>query len=162
MFAYVEEQEFNYMELIRQRDAVSPRAIEQGWVEELSGNIRDHRNWITKYKLECLFDTGLEQRGVEEEYGRRTVQIHKAKKRQALYSKWREEELEQIWARQQRLVYEMEDHWKRQKIGDERRKWGIKYFKASGKPDKVSSSESRSDELREIFHRYLTRSARGS
>ena len=31
----------------------------------------------------------------------------------------------------------MEDHWKRQRIGDERRKWGIKFHKASGKPDKL-------------------------
>ncbi|GMH72347.1 hypothetical protein TL16_g05891 [Triparma laevis f. inornata] len=137
MFAYVEEQEFNYTELIKQRDAVSPRAIEQGWVEELNVNIRDHRNWITKYKLECLFDTGLEQRGVEEEYGRRIKQITDADKRRELYSKWREEELEQIWKRQQRLVHEMEDHWKRQKVADERRRWGIQFFKPSGKPDKL-------------------------
>ena len=137
MYNYVEEQEFSYMELVRQRDQVSPRAIEQGWVEELTTNIKDHRNWITKYKLECLFDTGLEQRGVNEEYERRMKMIRAAERRQALYSKWREEELEQIWARQQRLVYEMEDTWNRQKIADERRKWSVKFFKASGKPDKL-------------------------
>mmetsp|Transcript_9918 Transcript_9918/g.20190 ORF Transcript_9918/g.20190 Transcript_9918/m.20190 type:complete len:962 (-) Transcript_9918:30-2915(-) len=137
MYKYVEEQEFNYVELVRQRDQVSPRAIEQGWVEELNKNIRDHRNWITKYKLECLFDTGLEQRGVEEEYDRRMAQITLCEKRQSLYSKWREEELEQIWKRQQRLVYEMEDTWKRQKIADERRRWQVKFFKPSGKPDKL-------------------------
>ncbi|GMH62608.1 hypothetical protein TrRE_jg12385 [Triparma retinervis] len=137
MYQYVEEQEFNYVELVRQRDQVSPRAIEQGWVEELNKNIRDHRNWITKYKLECLFDTGLEQRGVEEEYERRMSQIRLCEKRQSLNSKWREEELEQIWKRQQRLVYEMEDTWKRQKIADERRRWQVKFFKTSGKPDKL-------------------------
>ena len=49
MYKYVEDQEFNYMELIRQKEAVSPRAIEQGWVEELAKNVRDHRNQITKY-----------------------------------------------------------------------------------------------------------------
>jgi len=137
MYKYVEEQEFNYVELIRQRDQVSPRAIEQGWVEELNKNIRDHRNWITKYKLECLFDTGLEQRGVEEEFDRRMALINLAEKRQGLNSKWREEELEQIWKRQQRLVYEMQDTWKRQKIADERRRWQVKIFKPSGKPDKL-------------------------
>jgi len=137
MFAYVEEQEFAYLELVRQRDAVSPRAIEQGWVEELNTNIRDHRTWITKYKLECLFDTGLEQRGVEEEYERRMLEINLAKKKHAFYAKWREEELEQIWARQQQLVYEMEDIWNRQKVADEKRKWNVKFFKPSGKPDKL-------------------------
>jgi hypothetical protein len=49
MYKYVEDQEFNYMELSRQKEAVSPRAIEQGWVEELAKNVRDHRNQITKY-----------------------------------------------------------------------------------------------------------------
>jgi len=95
MYNYVEEQEFAYMELVRQRDAVSPRAIEQGWVEELNENIRDHRNWITKYKLECLFDSGLEQRGVEEEYNRRMLIINLAKEKHAFFSKWREEEVRQ-------------------------------------------------------------------
>jgi len=125
------------MELVRQRDAVSPRAIEQGWVEELNTNIRDHRNWITKYKLEALFDTGLEQRGVEEEFNRRMLEINLAKSKQKFFAKWREEELEQIWARQQQLVYEMEDTWNRQKIADEKRKWQVKFFKPSGKPDKL-------------------------
>jgi hypothetical protein len=87
--------------------------------------------------LECLFDTGLEQRQVEEDYNRRMETINQVKSKMKLSAKWREEELEQIWARNQRLQYEMEGIWKRQKIADERRQWGIKFFTASGKPDKT-------------------------
>jgi hypothetical protein len=137
MYKYVEDQEFNYVELMRQKECVSPRAIEQGWVEELGKNIRDHRNLITKFKLECLFDKGLEQRQVEEDFNKRMDNLNQVKMKMSLSAKWREEELEQIWARNQRLVYEMEDIWKRQAIAAERRKWGIKFTKASGKPDKL-------------------------
>ena len=31
----------------------------------------------------------------------------------------------------------MEDTWNRQKIADEKRKWSVKFFKPSGKPDKL-------------------------
>ena len=137
MYAYVEEQEFNYLELCRQKDLVSPRAIEQGWLEELEVNISDHRSWITKYKLECLFDTGIEQRGVQEEYEKRTVQIKQAEVRFGLFAKWREEELEGIWSRQSRFHSEMEGTWKRRAIAAERRKWACKFLKPSGKPDKL-------------------------
>ena len=91
MHLFVEEQEFNFCELTRQKEAASPRALEQGWVEELAQNAKDHRNLITKYKLDCLFDTGLEQRQVAEDFARRADHVGNLRARMNLAAKWREE-----------------------------------------------------------------------
>ncbi len=46
---------------------LSPRALQQGWKEELDSNIGQHKEWITKRKLEAVFDAGLPARELEEE-----------------------------------------------------------------------------------------------
>lgn len=46
---------------------LSPRALEQGWKEELDSNIEQHREWITKRKLEAVFDFSFPTRSLEEE-----------------------------------------------------------------------------------------------
>lgn len=46
---------------------LSPRALEQGWKEELDSNIGQHKDWITQRKLEAVFDAGLPARELEEE-----------------------------------------------------------------------------------------------
>lgn len=46
---------------------LSPRALEQGWKEELDSNIGQHKDWITKRKLEAVFDAGLPARELEKE-----------------------------------------------------------------------------------------------
>ena len=48
---------------------LSPRALQQGWKEELDSNIGQHKEWITKRKLEAVFDAGLPARELEEEVG---------------------------------------------------------------------------------------------
>lgn len=46
---------------------LSPRALQQGWKEELDSNIGQHRDWITKRKLEAVFGASLSARQLEEE-----------------------------------------------------------------------------------------------
>lgn len=48
---------------------LSPRALQQGWKEELDSNIGQHKEWITKRKLEAVFDAGVPARELEEEVG---------------------------------------------------------------------------------------------
>lgn len=57
----------NEQELKTQRMMLSPRALQQGWKEELDSNIGQHKEWITKRKLEAVFDAGLPARELEEE-----------------------------------------------------------------------------------------------
>ncbi|CAM9644897.1 unnamed protein product [Discosporangium mesarthrocarpum] len=56
-------------ELQMQRQMLSPRALEQGWKEELDDNVLQHRAWVTKNKLEAVFEAALPARRLEEEVG---------------------------------------------------------------------------------------------
>lgn len=57
----------NEQELKTQRLMLSPRALQQGWKEELDSNIGQHREWITKRKLEAVFDGSFPARKLEGE-----------------------------------------------------------------------------------------------
>ena len=49
---------------------LSPRALQQGWKEELDNNIGQHRDWIAKKKLEAVFEASFPARKLEEEVRR--------------------------------------------------------------------------------------------
>lgn len=55
-----------YLDMQTQRLRVSPRAIEQGWVEEMEAKLKLQRAAITKLKLEAVFELGLELKQKEE------------------------------------------------------------------------------------------------
>lgn len=65
----------NEQELKTQRQMLSPRALQQGWKEELDSNIGQHREWITRRKLEAVFDATLPARQLEEEVRRIPVKM---------------------------------------------------------------------------------------
>ena len=46
--------ESDYIEMIRQKDTLSPRAIQQGWLQEIDKSIIDLRHKMTKAKLDCV------------------------------------------------------------------------------------------------------------
>lgn len=46
---------------------LSPRALQQGWKEELDSNIGQHKEWITQRKLEAVFEASLPARELEEQ-----------------------------------------------------------------------------------------------
>ena len=48
--------EFDLVGLQRERARVSPRAVEQGWVEELDTNVDEHRELVTAAKMKALFE----------------------------------------------------------------------------------------------------------
>ena len=66
-FSFCFHLQSNEQELKTQRMMLSPRALQQGWKEELDSNISQHKEWITKRKLEAVFDAGLPARELEEE-----------------------------------------------------------------------------------------------
>lgn len=47
--------ENDFIEINRQKDILSARAIQQGWLKELNGNIAQLRKDITSMKLNCIF-----------------------------------------------------------------------------------------------------------
>lgn len=55
-----------YLDMQTQRLRVSPRAIEQGWVEEMERKMKLQRAAITSLKLDTIFKLGLELKQKEE------------------------------------------------------------------------------------------------
>ena len=56
-----------YLDMKEQRLRVSPRAIEQGWVEEMEHKMKLQRAKITAAKMDVIFTIGLELRRKEEQ-----------------------------------------------------------------------------------------------
>lgn len=78
-----------YLDMQTQRLRVSPRAIEQGWVEEMEEKMKTQRAKITDMKLETIFKLGLEFKQKEtllREYQRR-IQDLEEKRRQVRATK---------------------------------------------------------------------------
>ena len=59
-------------------NSVSPRAISQGWVDELDEDIKKFREQVTNDKIELLFEIQAPLRRYEEENQRRKQQIDEA------------------------------------------------------------------------------------
>ncbi len=64
--------------LFERLNSVSPRAISQGWVDELDEDIKKFREQVTNDKIELLFEIQAPLRRYEEENKRRKQQIDEA------------------------------------------------------------------------------------
>ena len=94
-----------FVEMERQLANLSPRAIQQGFEEELKHHVAEHKEWITKYKAEALFDATLKLRELEDDYARRRKQVRNAHRVSEQFASWRESELHALWARESRRVH---------------------------------------------------------
>jgi hypothetical protein len=58
----IAEQEFNLLCTQEERVRLSPRAVEQGWAEQLDSDVRNHRLAVTDSKAEALFQVRRRRR----------------------------------------------------------------------------------------------------
>jgi hypothetical protein len=128
--------EISHTELNRQRRLVSPRAIQQGWREELVKNIEEHRQQITAAKLEALFTTSLKLEKIKEEKAKRLEDLEHLRWQCDKYNEWREEEIQDGLDRENRHHHDEDAKRKQQRIAHERRSWQVRWLRPSGKPDK--------------------------
>jgi len=129
--------EQSYVTLMTQRRQISPRAISQGWREELELNISDHREDMTKSKLALLFKNLLPLAALREKHDAAVTELQEAKRSVDNFSEWRELEVIEGIERENRWHHEREAISKRQKVASERRKWAVEWFTPAGKPDKL-------------------------
>jgi len=118
------------------RQDLSPRSVEQGWLEQVERNIANTRESITKAKLELVFGVRRAIREAEVELQKRTDEVNDAREKRNRFAKWKDEELEELWdcQRQHDKVELLKS--KRQSIADERRRWAVTWTVPSGKPEK--------------------------
>jgi len=132
----IQQAEIDYLELQREKGRVSPRAIEQGWVEDLQENIQKERNLITELKLDHILNLSFEARRTEEKVERRRFHINEAAWWRNELNLWKDAELNDLWARDNARKHAEEHRAKMQSIADEKRKWGVLFYTKEGKPDK--------------------------
>ena len=85
--------ENDYIEVRRQRDILSTRAIQQGWVQQLDKNIIELRQQTTDWKLKSIFTNLKTQVAIEDQVERKMHEIdHTAQMRRGI-SEWRDEVL---------------------------------------------------------------------
>ncbi|CAN0017844.1 unnamed protein product [Ectocarpus sp. 4 AP-2014] len=137
--AAVFELESNEQELKTQRMMLSPRALQQGWKEELDSNIGQHKEWITKRKLEAVFEASLPARELEEQVERRDWLFSERKRQAARLARWRDTEMAEIFDREARKRFDDQHLQNRHKVADEKRKWAVQHVTHSGKPDKLKA-----------------------
>jgi len=128
--------ENDYAEMVRQREILSPRALVQGWIQELEATIYRLRLETTKAKLDCLFNEQCELEQSDAYIEEKLLEIEEfaAIKDRCAYSRNVE------YADQRRRAYWesikniRDDH--RRKVAEEKRKWTVRYYTSDGKPDK--------------------------
>ena len=132
----VREREWDYIGLFRERGQVSPRAVAQGFVEALDVDLRKMRKMVTKEKLAALFEYTLPVRRLEDQKAKMLEELKVAEYRANQLEKWRDAEIEALWARKSALRWKDDAKTKKQRVALQRRKWAVEHFTASGKPDK--------------------------
>ncbi len=128
--------ENDYIETLRQREILSPRAIQQGWVKELDVSAIEYRDRITKMKLHCIFGHCYKVAMLEREVERKVENVLEQAFAKNRSSTFREEEYadrrERFYDREMRTLAKK----KRMAIAEERRKWKVLFYTKDGKPDK--------------------------
>jgi hypothetical protein len=133
----IRQHEYDFLELKRELGRLSPRAVQQDWGADLTKNIDQHRKWITEKKHNALFVTGLKLKQMEERRQMWRDRIEKADWDLQEINRWRESELSDMFARESRNKWGA--HFmdmQRKKVADQRRRWEVKHYTATGKPDK--------------------------
>ncbi|KAJ0407196.1 hypothetical protein ATCC90586_005285 [Pythium insidiosum] len=125
-----------YLDMQTQRLRISPRAIEQGWVEEMEGKMRKQRELITHAKMDVIFKLGLTFKRKEEEYLQLLQRIRAMEEKRQRFEIWRDEEFLDYWERECKHQHEIRERERRRRIADEKRKWRISFYHLNGKRDK--------------------------
>jgi hypothetical protein len=132
----IRQKENNYIEMMRQRETLSPRALQQGWIQELDKQVFNLRNEITDMKFKCLFHDAMAVYNVDHHLEEKIREIEDMSliRNKAAESRERELDIRREKESWKEIIDKRKQ--KRQAIGDEKRKWAIRFYTSDGKPDK--------------------------
>ena len=129
--------EENYLDLDKQRNMLSPRAVEQTWAQALDDNLDEHWGWLQDCKQRAIFKIGYKLVTLEEEEERWKKKIADAAYEASEVERWRTAELNDMFARASRLRWGSGHSLEtRKRVADQKRRWAVRYFTKAGKPDK--------------------------
>jgi hypothetical protein len=130
------DKENSMVEISRQMEILSPRAITQGYYEELQKNNIDLRNKLTDTKYSLLFKVIPKVREIDHIVETNMKDIEQVAAGRGMVTIFRDAEYTEKRERtyQRELLYRARV--KRQEIAEERRRWTVRYYTSDGKPDK--------------------------
>lgn len=136
LFQTIQMQENLLTETRRQLSALTPRAIQQGWKLELTKTAHDLREKMTIAKHDAIFLHADRLRRWEEDIGNRVEDLERMARHSVQMQHCRDMEAEDNRARAAVKHFKEDARVRRQIIGDEKRKWAVRYYTANGKPDR--------------------------
>jgi hypothetical protein len=130
------DQENNMVEMTRQMEILSPRAITQGYYQELKRNKIELRTKLTEAKTNLIFKVVPKVLEVDHLVETNMLDIENVAAHRASITVFRDAEYTEKRERsyQRELLYRQRV--KRQAIAEERRRWQVKFYTPDGKPDK--------------------------
>lgn len=147
--------EADYIEMLRQKDVLSPRAIQQGWLQEIEKSIIDMRHKLTKEKLDCALHKAwivlsiqdvIDRKVNEAEYyaykkmeisdAREEVFMHNIPLNCMILNSLSVQEMECSQNRQLSFAVKERNDQKRSIIAAEKRRWKLRFYTKNGKPDR--------------------------
>ena len=128
--------ENDYVEIARQREILSPRALTQGWIQDLDKQIYELRNETTNLKLKCLFQDLMHVQNIDAHLEVKLREIEDTAALRNRLFEWRDRELEKRMEKLSWLQIVVKRKEKRQAIADEKRKWRIVFYNSDGRPDR--------------------------
>lgn len=152
--------ELHYKDQLQIQQQITPRAISGGWNDQVSANLKDTRERITKAKLDLFFNLEKKLKAVQEDVDRIESIENEAQGNMEYFDNWRNVEQEQLWDIQRQHAKKVEKKEVRKRIIDEQLKWQVKFTRPSGKPDKRilptpphvdNSTERAQEQLRSII-----------
>jgi hypothetical protein len=128
--------ENDLIELRRQREILSPRAVERGFFEDLSKQIELTHDEIANLKVFSLFTLYPALHSAERVFENAVADLEELAATRNHFSQWRVDEYdERRHINYQRDINERRKT-KRIAIAEEKRKWQIRFYTKDGKPDK--------------------------
>lgn len=139
LFARYEEirkWENDYIEYTRQREILSPRALMQGWIQDLDKNAYESREEVTRLKFQCLFEDLMKVHQIDHHLNEKVEEIENVAALRNRIAAWRDQEIDE---RREKVTWtEIREARKKRRaaIGDEKRKWMVRFYTSDGKPDR--------------------------
>lgn len=127
--------ELSYLDLKKQKDRASPRAIAQGWLNDIGENLKKFRIEITEKKCEAIFDVTRALRFRVEKLAEKEREIREYEIQCDQLQKWRTQELMDLWEREAEQGWGKKRDRKARAIAEQKRRWRVKFYTSNGKPD---------------------------
>eukprot|EP00753_Platysulcus_tardus_P014744 PLAT4441.3.p1 GENE.PLAT4441.3~~PLAT4441.3.p1 ORF type:complete len:1034 (+),score=390.25 PLAT4441.3:292-3102(+) len=130
----VDALEFDYQSLVMERARLSPRAVRQGWTEELDHNIEEHRRWLTEKKNYVLFELAPQLAAAEAQIEASDKLLAALTAERDMLQEERQKQWSFFWKRSAESTWVERERQHAERTASQKRRWLLKPRTHAGKP----------------------------